>query len=283
MPAREYAKSRQRPAKGGFGVVLVRIFGELLITAGLVVLLFVVYALYVTDWETAREQDKINAQLDDDWRADPTPRVELVEGEAFTRLYIPEFGTDYRFSIQQGVSSAALKLGPGHYIESALPGEPGNFGVAGHRIGRGAPFNELDQLESCDPIIVETATSYFVYRVLPMAGEQADWQQQQTYDPRCAKVLDLRDGTKPGGGPYGQTVGRKIVTPDRGDAVAPVPYKPNEQLPKAQQVPLITLTTCHPEYGNSERMIVHGLLTGQIAKTSARGDYPALLKQIGEA
>lgn len=252
-----------------------RFLGELLITLGLVLLLFVVYALYVTDWETARDQARANERLDDGWRADPRPRPDLVEGEAFTRLYIPRFGEDYRYTVQQGVGRESLNLGPGHYAESALPGEPGNFGVAGHRIGRGAPFNDLDKLESCDPIIVETATSFFVYRVLPMPDEVARWDELRKANAKCAKVSPL-------GGPYDETVGRRIVTPDRGDAVAPVPYKPNARLAKAQQASLITLTTCHPEYGNSERMIIHGVLAQQVPKVQVSGGYPRLLQRIGE-
>lgn len=282
MPAREYSKS-QRPPRASLGVVLVRTLGELLITAGIVVLLFVVYVLYVTDWETARAQDKRNTQLDQIWRTDPGPKPDVAEGEAFLRLYIPSIGKDYRYTIQKGVGAESLKLGPGHYTESALPGEPGNFGVAGHRIGRGAPFNDLDKLHSCDAIIVETGSAFYIYRVLPMREELDRWKTEQTYNHRCANVPTLRDPAKPGGGPYSETVGRRIVTPDRGDAVAPVPYKPGERLPKAQQAALITLTTCHPEYGNSERMIIHGVLAGQVAKSSGVADYDALLRQIGEA
>ena len=55
-----------------------------------------------------------------------------------------------------------------------MPGEMGNFAVAGHRVGKGAPFNDLGKLETCDDIVVETHKERITYRVLPIDGEQAD-------------------------------------------------------------------------------------------------------------
>jgi sortase A len=46
-----------------------------------------------------------------------------------------------------------------------MPGEQGNFAMAGHRVGRGSPFLALDVLEPGDPVVVETADSWHVYRV----------------------------------------------------------------------------------------------------------------------
>ena len=47
--------------------------------------------------------------------------------------------------------------GPGHYSGTALPGQVGNFAIAGHRVGKGEPFLNLDQLRPGDAVIVETA------------------------------------------------------------------------------------------------------------------------------
>ena len=54
-----------------------------------------------------------------------------------------------------------------------MPGEQGNVALAGHRVGKGSPFLELDKLRPGDPIVVETAQSWFVYRVLgdPSTGD----------------------------------------------------------------------------------------------------------------
>lgn len=40
--------------------------------------------------------------------------------------------------------------------------------MAGHRVGKGAPFNDLGALEACDAVVVETKQEWVTYRVLPM-------------------------------------------------------------------------------------------------------------------
>ncbi|KID28848.1 sortase (surface protein transpeptidase) [Prauserella sp. Am3] len=271
------------PRRGGGKVrTAVRGFGEVLITLGLVLLLFVVYELYVTNWKSGNLQREASAELEEEWRSAPRGERELhtdpADGQAFARMYIPSFGADWSFTVQQGVGPAALEVGPGHYKNTAMPGEPGNVGVAGHRVGKGAPFNDLDLLNSCDAIVMETADSFYVYRVLPMADEVDGWAQNQGTQQRCDNVAPLQDKQ----GAYDETFGRRIVLPDRGDAVAPVPYKPNDPLPPASRASLLTLTTCHPQFSDAERMIIHSVLTNQYRKSEGTG-YEDLLAAIGEA
>ncbi|TNC27303.1 class E sortase [Amycolatopsis alkalitolerans] len=265
----------------GPGAKAVRTIGELLITAGLIVLLFVVYELYVTDLFSAQKQASATAGLDDQWSQSRELHPELIDGKAFAKLYIPSFGADYHFTIQEGTDQAALEIGPGHYKGTALPGEPGNFAVAGHRVGKGAPFNDLDLLSSCDAIVVETQTDFFVYRVLPHSDEIANWATGKGKQPQCAKVSTLRTSA-PDGGPYGQTFGREVVSPNEVDEVAPVPHHLTDVLPAAQQVALLTLTTCHPQFSDRQRLIVHAVLTNQFPKTPG-ATYAQLLQAIGEA
>ena len=66
----------------------------------------------------------------------------------------------------KGTEEKQLSQGPGHYADTAMPGEQGNVSFAGHRVGKGSPFLELDQLRPGDPIVVETSDSWFVYRML---------------------------------------------------------------------------------------------------------------------
>ncbi|MTD56115.1 class E sortase [Amycolatopsis pithecellobii] len=265
----------------GPGAKVVRTVGELLITAGLVVLLFVVYELYVTDLFSAQKQANAAAGLDNDWSQGRELHPELIDGKAFAKLYIPGFGADYHFTIQEGTDAAALEVGPGHYKGTALPGQPGNFAVAGHRVGKGAPFNDLDLLSSCDAIVVETQTDFFVYRVLPHSDEIANWSSGKGKQPQCAKVGTLRTAGADGG-PYGQTVGREIVDPSQVAVIAPVPHHLTDVLPTAQQVALLTLTTCHPQFSDRQRLIVHAVLTNQFPKTPG-ATYAQLLQAIGEA
>ncbi|WP_367133828.1 class E sortase [Saccharothrix sp. HUAS TT1] len=253
----------------------VRTVGELLITMGLVILLFVVYEVYVTDLISAGKQDDATQALDDQWSSNTVEvdqerqaQYDLLDGQAFAKMYIPVFGPDYKFSVVEGTTDKDLEIGPGHYKGTALPGDPGNFSVAGHRVGKGAPFNDLDLLNSCDAIVVETQTQWFVYRVLPKAGEVAGWAQKQA-TPQCEKVSPL-------GAPYDRTVGQEIVLPTQGEVIDPVPHFAGE-VPVAQQAALMTLTTCHPRFSDKQRLIVHSVLTMSYPK--APGFVPEEMKE----
>ena len=74
-------------------------------------------------------------------------------------MYIPAFGDDFQFAIVEGTDENDLLRGPGDYEQTQRPGEEGNFGVAGHRVDKGSPFNDLGLLETCDAIVVEPLTA----------------------------------------------------------------------------------------------------------------------------
>ncbi|MEU4801468.1 class E sortase [Actinosynnema sp. NPDC023587] len=266
------------PPQDSAGRKTVRAVGELLITAGLVILLFVVYEVYVTDLISAGKQDDATHALDDEWGAntvEPTDeqrqaKHDLIAGQAFAKMYIPVFGPDYKFSVVEGTTDKDLEIGPGHYPNTALPGSPGNFAVAGHRVGKGAPFNDLDLLNSCDAVVVETRTDWFVYRMLPKSSEVAGWAQtEKSTSPRCAEVAPL-------GGSYDKTVGQEIVLPSQGEVINAVPHFAGTA-PEAQQAALMTLTTCHPRFSDKQRLIVHAVLTQAYPK--APGFVPEELKE----
>ena len=58
-----------------------------------------------------------------------------------------------------------------HRVPTA--GGGGQFAVAGHRVGKGAPFNDLGNLKACDAVVVETQNSWEIYRVLPIDAQGA--------------------------------------------------------------------------------------------------------------
>lgn len=264
-----------RPRRG-IGRSLIRGVGELLITLGVVVLLFVVYEVYITDlfgerkqaaattavdrvWAQAQETATVVAQSPDQMATDPqqrVPRYDTVLGEGFAKLRIPVLGADYVFTVVEGTDPDDLYIGPGHYSETQLPGEQGNFAVAGHRVSKGSPFNDLGLLNSCDAIIVETQDDWFVYRVLPMAQEEQTWSS--TARPNCAGV-QVQTGT------YAGVYGREITLPSDYAQVLPVPTVLSTTVPPDAQR-LITLTTCHPQFSDTERMIIHGVLVASYAK-----------------
>jgi sortase (surface protein transpeptidase) len=250
---------------------VVRGFGELLITFGLVVALFVLYEVYVTDWFSALKQHDATSQLDDAWKNHRGLADRPLDGAGIAKIYIPSFGPDFAFTILQGTGAQVLEAGPGHYPDTAMPGQPGNFAVAGHRVGKGSPFNGLDLLHSCDSIVIETADQWFVYRVLPLRGEADGWAAGKATQPQCAGVGPLRE-------PYQDTVGKEIVLPSQGEVIAPVPGEPDVVPPPGQENRLITLTTCHPQFSARERLIVHGVLVAQYPKVP--GQRPAELNAL---
>ena len=277
--------------RGGDAVrTVVRGVGQLLITLGVVVLLFVVYEVYVTDLFGSQKQAAATEAIDQVWAGaettttdtvvvtdpnqlvtDPrqrTPKYETLSGEGFAKLYIPALGVDYRFTIVEGTNSDDLYIGPGHYAGTQMPGQQGNFAVAGHRVSKGSPFNDLGLLVSCDALVVETQDDWFVYRVLPMQEEESGWDGTQ--HAHCAGV-----GAQTG--QYAGVYGREITVPTDFAQVLPVPHVDSTTVPPdAQRV--ITLTTCHPQFSDRERMIIHGVLTQSYAK--APGFLPP---ELGEA
>ena len=253
---------------------LSRGIGQTLITLGLVALLFVAYELWVTDALAAREQQQLAEQIQEEWAdapvveaprttepepapADPAPQpepappaIDVGIGDPFAVLHIPGLSADYARVIVEGVSQVELQQGPGHYIDTAMPGEPGNFAVAGHRVGHGAPFLDLDRLLPGDPIVVETETHWFVYRVLG--------------DPATGSFT---------GDPSG-IPGRQIVRPSDVQVISPTPGGPPDG-PAGDAY--MTLTTCHPKYSAQQRLIIHARLDGAPLSKATTPDGPAAL------
>lgn len=265
----EYYDDKPAPPPDSLARKAVRGVGEALITMGLVVLLFVVYEVYVTDLLSAEKQEDATAALDSEWSsnvvtpppADPNrqSKLNLIEGKAFAKMYIPVFGNDWKFSVVEGTTDKHLEIGPGHYKDTAQPGEAGNVSIAGHRVGKGAPFNDLDLLESCNAIVVQTQTQWFVYRVLPMKSEVAGWAANpKSKQPACAGVAPPSTTF---GDAYAKTVGQEIVVPTQGEVIAPIPHQVNATVPVDKQARLLTLTTCHPRFSDKQRLIVHAIET----------------------
>lgn len=143
------------------------VVGEVLITAGVLVLLFLVYQLVWTNVQADRAAEAKTDGLIEEWSRSTVPEFErpLTRGAAFALLHIPRLGADYRVPIVQGVRLDDLAAGVGHYPATALPGRTGNFAVAGHRATNGEPFAYLDQLQKGDAVVVESGTTWYTYEV----------------------------------------------------------------------------------------------------------------------
>jgi len=212
---------------------VVRGVGELLITAGLVLLLFVAYQLVWTNVEAQRRTDAVAGDVRDAWQRPPTTTtgtqvVALKKGKGFAFLHIPRLGRKWSVPVIQGVSLPDLSKGVGHYPKTALPGEVGNFAVAGHRATNGEPFAYLDTVRKGDLVVAETEDSWFTY------------------------VVDRT----------------KIVSPTSVWVLDPVPGHPGA----TPSEPLLTLTTCNPRWASYERLIVFGHLTETRSKAEGPPD-----------
>ena len=234
---------------------VLRGIGQLLLTAGVIVVLYVVYAVYVTNIFAAQKQHDLAPKTEQQWRSgkdvllplpgSSAPKVPV--GDGIADLYIPRLGRDFHYFVVQGdqvPDDAQLEQGPAHYGGTALPGQVGNFAVAGHRVGKGEPFLNLDKLQPGDPVVVETKTTWYVYRVKGLAG---------------GLERPAADGI----------AGREIVDPGDGAVVSPVPNRP-DATPTEK---LMTMTTCTPKFTATRRMVIHAVLDtkGTVRVAAHRG------------
>jgi len=144
------------------------LLGEVLVTLGVILLLFVGWQLWWTDVVSDADAAQVVATIEQEI---DTPGSTFVQpsqvklGDAYAIVRIPRFGANYARPLYEGTTRDVLQRGIGHYAGTALPGEIGNFAMAGHRTTYGKPFNKIAELREGDVILVETAQSYFVYRV----------------------------------------------------------------------------------------------------------------------
>jgi sortase A len=110
---------------------------------------------------------------------------ELDNGSALAKLEIPAIGVDH--VVVAGIGVGDLKKGPGHFPDTPLPGQLGNSAIAGHRTTYGAPFFDVDQLETGDEMIVTTLTGRYVYKVeRQQIVSPSDYEVVATLDPSRA-------------------------------------------------------------------------------------------------
>nr|WP_199293910.1 class E sortase [Streptomyces sp. SID8499] len=155
----------------------VSVLGELLITAGLVLGLFVVYSLWWTNVIADRKADRQGDRIRDQW-AHSAPggpgALDTKDGIGF--LHVPALRNG-EVLVKKGASTDVLNDGvAGYYtdpVKATLPttGKDGNFSLAAHRDGHGAKFHNIDKIEKGDPIVFETRDKWYVYKVYDILPE----------------------------------------------------------------------------------------------------------------
>ena len=94
---------------------------------------------------------------------DQSAKIEEFQPTIFGLLEIPDINISQ--FVVSGTDELSLKFGPGHYIETKLPGSGGNVGIAGHRTTYGAPFSHLDQVDIGDEIYLTVGLNKYHYIV----------------------------------------------------------------------------------------------------------------------
>ena len=229
------------------GARVVRGLGWTLVVSGAVVLLYVVYLLWFTGFETQRAQrdleqswtltvpdavvDTDDGEVDDPASVAEEEEEELELGAAFAAMWFERDGerivNDDVLYVVNGSTLELLKSGPGHYPLSDRPGGEGNLAIAGHRTTYGAPFWSVNELTDGDTIHV-------------VDREGREW----TYAYREQRIVAPSDVWVVGEDPLGDGA------------------------------PTITLTTCHPRGSAAERLIVFGELLDEPIESTATGGTP---------
>ncbi|MFI6683016.1 class E sortase [Streptomyces sp. NPDC050485] len=223
----------------GAVAAVISVFGELLITAGLVLALFVVYSLWWTNVLADREASAQGDSVRRDWAAGAGPgALDTKGGIGF--LHVPAMKNG-EVLVKKGTDTDVLNGGvAGYYtdpVKATLPGaaKTGNFTLAAHRDGHGAKFHNIDKLKDGDAVVFETKDTWYVYKVFAELTETSKYNV---------------------------------------DVLQPVPKESGAKKPGQY----ITLTTCTPVYTSDYRYIVWGELV-RTAKVDTKRTKPAELRQ----
>ncbi|MGY0059994.1 class E sortase [Streptomyces sp. LZ34] len=231
------AKRAARARKDSPAVVVSRLVGELFITLGVLMLLFVTYQLWWTNIRAHQQANGAANSLQKKWDQDGGGNRDpgtFSPGEGFAILYIPEL--DVKAPIAEGISKQkVLDHGMvGHYgsgkLKTAMPWDKkGNFALAGHRNTHGEPFRYINHLRPGDKIVVETQNAYFTYEMTSILPQ---------------------------------------TQPSNTGVIGPVP--PGSGFTEPGRY--ITLTTCTPEFTSTYRMIVWGKMVDERPRSKGKPD-----------
>ncbi|MET9807351.1 class E sortase [Streptomyces halstedii] len=228
------ARRAARAAKDSPAVVASRVAGEVFITFGVLMLLFVTYQLWWTNVRADQIAGRETHKIQDEWAKGSRTPGAFEPGQGFAIMHIPKL--DVVAPIAEGIDKEkVLDRGMvGHYAEgtlkTAMPSaEEGNFAVAGHRNTHGEPFRYINKLKPGDPIVVETQDAYYTYEMTSILP--------QTAPSNISVIKEVPEGS---------------------GFTAPGRY--------------ITLTTCTPEFTSTYRMIVWGKMVDERPRDKGKPD-----------
>nr|WP_306366046.1 class E sortase [Nocardiopsis sp. CC223A] len=233
---------RRRATPGDVVRGIVRFVGEILLTAGLLMLFYAAYEVYGSRWETDREQQGLAQGLEDAWAEaeERGPDSEPLPGSADSRLYIPSLDLDW--VVVNGTTQDDIRYSPGHYTEyPSSPGQAGNYAIAAHRTP--GLFWDIDLLDDGDVLVLEDGENFYTYEVF----------REETVVPTDVWVIepDPFDDVEGAGDAEDAEEAGGEVEPGRS---------------------IITLTTCAPKLNNTHRLIVWGELVETTPKSEGMPD-----------
>lgn len=146
-----------------------KIAGTLLIVLGVII---ICSALGLRLWGDYKKQKLINDFQNTIQNLDKTNDTSKPNG---AKLDINSDGVlgimsiakiNLKTPIGEGIDQKTLRFAVGHFKQTALPGQIGNFCVAGHRSYTYSEyFNRLNELSRGDQIIIKTKTADYTYVV----------------------------------------------------------------------------------------------------------------------
>jgi len=112
-----------------------------------------------------------------------------VLNETFGRMFMPRLKSKFwGQKLIAGIAKRQLNAGIGYFPQTALPGQIGNFAVAGHRATYGEPLAFVDKIRTADKVYVQTAAAWYIYTMTNdrIVKPQAMW----VIDPVPGKAWD---------------------------------------------------------------------------------------------
>lgn len=176
--SRREERDLKRPRKRAPRVTVSGVLGELLLTAGFVMMLFLGWKFWLNDIIVGNAQNQegaaLSEQFDREYETVKPPEVDesgipirkapTEEATPFAVLYVPAWGEDYSRTIATGITRyGVLDYYVGYYPDSDPVGSVGNFAIAGHRLAYGASMQKIPDLQLGDNVYVETVDGWYEY------------------------------------------------------------------------------------------------------------------------
>lgn len=190
----------RQPRRRGRVAAAISVVGEILITVGLLLALFVVYSLWWTNVIADRHEKKAAQRVRQEWSQAPAqiPAKGLDTKDGIGFLHVPAMGHDFEVLVKKGTSTKVLNEGVAGYYTRPTPAampwdKTGNFTVAAHRDGHGAKFHNIDKIHTGDPIVFESKDTWYVYKVYKILDQTSKFDVGVT-----AQIPKESGRTKPG-------------------------------------------------------------------------------------